>query len=369
MNRKLISNRFNYNAGILSWYVKELTNLTEAMTKATLKEITKIYKAGGDIDITLDESVSSQMRIALNELKKKYGDKFSSKAKILIESLLKKTNRYANWQFNKQLKDMLGDKAKGFSLSGSAISPEKSEIMKAILFENTSLIKSIPEEYFKDITGAVARSIENGRGLKYLTETIGDMPFLEKYAKNAKRRAELIAQDQTRKAYSSINLRNFQEAGIKKFKWLHSGGSRDPRLYHKNVLDGQIFDIDKPPVIDLRTNEKGYPGQLPNCGCVMCAVLDFDNQTYDEWKENKHPRDKGGKFTENGAYGKITKKDRKALELQKDEYSKVMHELNTNLTKAERKKRQVIKHIGNYKYTVINNGFNEYKIIKKERIL
>ena len=173
------------------------------------------------------------------------------------------------------MKTMLGTSAKDFMLKGSAISPEKSEIMKALLFENVSLIRSIPNEYFKQITGSVARSIENGEGIRQLVKD------LYSYGSKTNRRAELIAQDQTRKAYNSINLRNFQENGIRKFKWLHSGGSRDPREYHRMDypagLNGGIFDIDDPPVIDKRTGEKGFPGQLPYCRCVMQAVLDFED--------------------------------------------------------------------------------------------
>ena len=143
--------------------------------------------------------------------------------------------------------------------------------MKALVFENVSLIKSIPDEYFKQITGAVARPIENGEGDRWLAKELKD------YGAKTDRRAQLIAQDQTRKAYNSINLRNFQENNVRKLKWLHSGGSRDPRPYHKDVLDGQIFDIDDPPIIDPKTGERGYPGQLPYCRCVMAAVLDFED--------------------------------------------------------------------------------------------
>lgn len=270
MKNQLTSNRLNVNAGIMAWYVKELQKLTKAMTKECREELAVIYKKGYP-QISFDESLSSQARMALNRLREKYGDKFSQRAKVLVASLLKKTNRYANWQFTKSLKDMLGDNAKGFALSGSAISPEKSEIMKALLFENVSLIKSIPDEYFKQITGAVARSIENGEGVSWLAKE------LRTYGAKTDRRAQLIAQDQTRKAYNSINLRNFQDGNIRKFKWLHSGGSRDPRPYHKDVLDGQIFDINDPPVIDPKTGERGFPGQLPYCRCVMAAVLDFED--------------------------------------------------------------------------------------------
>ena len=270
MKRQITSSRMNVNAGIMSWYVKELKALTKRMTRECNERLAKIYRQLSP-QITFDDSISSQARIALNELNKKYYDLYSKKSKQLVKKLLNKTNRYATGQFNQYLKGMLGDNAKNFTLSGSAISPEKAEIIKALMFANTSLIKSIPDEYFKQITGAVARSIENGNGIKWLAKQ------LREYGAKTDRRADLIAQDQTRKAYTSINLRNFQDNNIKKFKWLHSGGSRDPRDYHKNVLNGNVYDIDDPPVIDPKTGEKGYPGQLPYCRCTMAAVLDFED--------------------------------------------------------------------------------------------
>ena len=298
MKNKLTSNRLNVNAGIMTWYVNELQKLTRQMTKECKEELAKIYKKGvlkSDVrqkrgfdsqgafpsvspvrfrypQIAFDESISSQARIALNQLYKKYGDKFSDKSKKLAQSLMKKTNKYSNNQINTALKAMLGASAKDFLLKGSAITPEKSEIMKALIFENVSLIKSIPDEYFKQITGSVARSIENAEGIKQLVNE------LNSYGAKTNRRAQLIAQDQTRKAYNSINRRNFQENGIKKFEWVHSGGSRDPRKYHKDVLDGKVFDIDKGA-----PNESGkkpdyiFPGQLPYCRCIMKAVLDFED--------------------------------------------------------------------------------------------
>jgi SPP1 gp7 family putative phage head morphogenesis protein len=272
MKNQITSSRLNPNAGIMSWYVKELRKLVQTMTKECTKELAVIYKKlGYQTEFAQDDSVSSQTRIALSALYIKYYSKFSERSKKLIKKLLKDTNKYSNGQINTALKQMLGEKAKDFTLKGAAISPEKAEIMKALMFENVSLIKSIPDEYFKQITGAVARSIENGEGVRWLAKQ------LKEYGAKTDRRAELIAQDQTRKAYSSINLRNFEECGIRRFKWLHSGGSRDPRPYHKDVLDGQVFDIDNPPIIDLRTKERGFPGQLPYCRCVMQAVLDFED--------------------------------------------------------------------------------------------
>ena len=59
---------------------------------------------------------------------------------------------------------------------------------------------------------------------------------------------------------------------------------------------------------------------------------------------------------------------RKEVKLPKAEYAKVMHELNTNLTKEQRRKKRITRFIDNYIYTIINNGFNDYKVISKDEI-
>lgn len=86
----------------------------------------------------------------------------------------------------------------------------------------------------------------------------------------------------------------------------------------------------------------------------------------DEWREDAHPRDGEGKFASTG--GNSGKSEKPVASLSKEEYGQIMHELNTNLTKEQRKKKIIKKAIGNYYYTVKNNGFNEYIIIEKEDI-
>lgn len=54
--------------------------------------------------------------------------------------------------------------------------------------------------------------------------------------------------------------------------------------------------------------------------------------------------------------------------LPKDEYAMVMSELNTHLSDDERKYRIITKPVGDYYYTVINNGFDDYIIIGKNPI-
>lgn len=52
----------------------------------------------------------------------------------------------------------------------------------------------------------------------------------------------------------------------------------------------------------------------------------------------------------------------------KEEYALVMHELNTNLSKEQRRRKILYKCIGEYLCTVQNNGFNNYRILGRMKI-
>ncbi len=88
-----------------------------------------------------------------------------------------------------------------------------------------------------------------------------------------------------------------------------------------------------------------------------------------DFKESDHPRDKNGRFTSGGGGESDCREYKnKVVKLSKQEYAIIMHELGTHLTKEQRKQKIVYKYIGDYLYTVENNGFNEYKIIGRVRI-
>ena len=189
--------------------------------------------------------------------------------------MVKKTNRYATTTFNGIMRSLFDkDKVKqagGFVLKGAAITPEKEEVMKALIYDNVSLITNIQERYFEQITGVVMRSITSGKGVTFIEEE------LLKYKGMTKRRARNIALDQTRKAYNDINLRNMQDAGVRKAEWVHSGGSQKPRTYHQtrwdgvsgldggipNGLDGYIFDVAKGAPNKKKYKTAKYPIRQP----------------------------------------------------------------------------------------------------------
>lgn len=278
MKRNIIKSKpLNFNIGIQKWYVKELIKLVEDLTKEVYEQIKPTYKEYKE-QITLDASISSQTRIKLNSLRDLFEKKFKDRGKAFAERMVKKTNRYATSTFWKTMNEIFKSedeikKAGGFLLKGSIVTPEKEEVIKALVYENTNLITNLQTRYFEQITGAIMRSITNGKGVSYIEEE------LKKYKGMTKRRARNIALDQTRKAYNSINLRNMQDAGVKKFEWLHSGGSQKPRTYHlenyPKGLNHGIFELDKgAPTEDGKRYI--YPGEEPYCHCRMAAVIEFD---------------------------------------------------------------------------------------------
>ena len=54
--------------------------------------------------------------------------------------------------------------------------------------------------------------------------------------------------------------------------------------------------------------------------------------------------------------------------LPKQEYAHVMSEIATNISNEQRNRKVFKKAVGNYMYTVENNGFGNYRIIGKVKI-
>lgn len=133
---------------------------------------------------------------------------------------------------------------------------------------------------------------------------------------------------------------------------------------------------------DTNSAFNALEGDAPNDPIDFDPDNDPDNDSFndnvatdDEWNEADHPRKPNGQFGEGGGKveksqrsDKIRKRTRKKVQLPKDEYAKVIHELNSNLPSELKNKKMFRRSIGNYTYKIQNNGFNEYKIIGKQEI-
>lgn len=247
-------------------YQTKLDSLINKMTQQVENQLKKLFKSEEAKEyFGTDTSLSSQARILTNKLIEKFNNIFAELSKPLAEQVVEEANKSSSTALHSSLKELSG----GLSLKTSSLSSDLVEILNASVVENVGLIKSIPQKYLEGVQGAVMRSITSGQGLQDL------IPYLEKHKQITKRRAKMIAYDQTRKAFNAINRGRMDKLGLKEFEWLHSGGSNHPRKLHQR-LSGKIFSLENPPVIDDNTGERGFPGQLPNCRCRYLPVVKFD---------------------------------------------------------------------------------------------
>lgn len=257
----------NPNAAVAGRYSAALTKLVERMLTITAAEVEKFYEAKPAREFfAQDASVSAEADQLFAAMQGKVERLFDLPAEEMAENFLHAVDRSSAAALKTSVKELAG----GITLKTDVLTSELKQVVKASVAENVALIKSIPQKYMGGVRQAVLRSITTGNGLADL------VPYLEKQAGATKKRARLIANDQTRKAFNCINRGRMEKLGVKKFEWLHSGGGQHPRKLHQR-MSGNIYSFDNLPVIDEKTGERGIPGQLINCRCRMIPVVSFDD--------------------------------------------------------------------------------------------
>jgi SPP1 gp7 family putative phage head morphogenesis protein len=262
-----------YNVSQQLKYERALTRMVQEMTNETKRSVKRLFqsKTARVYLSAQDASIGSQARILMNSLLDKFTQLFSFRSKTLAERMLNGAAQVSKATLHSSLKQLSG----GLSLKTGVIPAGMEEVSKAIIAENVSLIKSIPQEYFKNVTGAVMRSITVGQGMADL------LPQIQKYDGQTERRAKNLALDQTRKAYNAINKERMQKVGVRQFEWVHSGGGQKPRESHLKI-DGHIFDFDKlesqQAALGVPPEDQGIPGYPVNCRCTMVPVVRFEGE-------------------------------------------------------------------------------------------
>ena len=281
-----VSKPFSLPKAIGIVYSKDIRLLVRQMIK-DYKGIIDIYREKKDqivIDADKGEWLTTDVQKRLELLGKKWQKRFEEFAESKSKQVVKKVLKSSDTQIKQILLHFFSSER--LELLGSVIPVSLRQVMKAHVIENVSLIKSIQSQYHDRIVGAVSRSITGAGSIKSLALEI------DKYGQEGFRRANLIALDQTRKMYSTLNLRRFEELGITKVQWLHTHGGKTVRPYHyrkwdgvsglkdghPNGLNGYIFNLkDKPVIQEAKGNRpeiRGYPAELPFCTCTWRAVFE-----------------------------------------------------------------------------------------------
>ena len=270
----LLGSPLRHNISAEERYRDRLTRLTDKMMREVEREILRLFKSPESREyFGEDASIASMTRKTINRLSDKYVSIFNQASKSFADSMLKDVNKTSKSAMFQSLKELSG----GLTIKTDFITEDMSEILKASAQENIGLIKTIPESYFEGLRGDLMRSITNPEagGWAGMIENLHD-GLTAKYKKHHNK-ARNIALDQTRKAYNNLNAGRMKAVGVEKYRWIHSGGGQRPREWHLEVLNGKVFSLDNPPIIEPKTGERGIPGQAINCRCTMLPIIEFSN--------------------------------------------------------------------------------------------
>lgn len=125
--------------------------------------------------------------------------------------------------------------------------------------QNADLIKNLSDKALHDIKGIVTRGFAQGTNLTDMTSDLRDRIGM------TKRRATLIARDQTSKLNGQLTQLRQTQNGVSSYVWATAGDERVRPTHAMN--EGQTFKWDDPPAT-------GHPGSDYNCRCTAIPVLD-----------------------------------------------------------------------------------------------
>lgn len=241
------------NRGIEARYRKELERLVDDMHRSFKYWLIAEYRKSPPRMLALAEDATPAQSIkkVLNDLAKRWIARFDEYAPKIAEVYLKSMFKSSDSAFRQALKDA------GFTVQFK-MTPAVRDAFNASLEANIGLIRSIPEQYLKDVEGVVMRSYASGRDLETMTSEI------QKVYPVTATRAAFIARDQSNKANAVVNRARQLEIGITEAVWMHSHAGKNPRPSHV-AANGKTYEIAKGCLID---GEYIHPGEEPNCRCT-----------------------------------------------------------------------------------------------------
>lgn len=249
------------NAGIEARYRSDLDKLIAEMNNSVRYWVEADYKAHPPaIEVAMDALPSQELYKRMQELSKRWIGRFDDMAQKIAERFV---------QSGKKATD--ASMMAAFRQAGWTVKFKPTRMMQdavnATIHENVALIKSIPQHYLLEVEGIVMRGFTKGYDLKSITDD------LEKRYGVTRRRAVLIASDQSSKLRATTEQARRVELGLFKAEWLHSGGGKEPRKSHEDAgRRKQEFDIRQGCYID---GEYILPGQKIRCRCTSRTILPF----------------------------------------------------------------------------------------------
>lgn len=245
------------NEGITAWYREHLVCRARRMLEDALRIIEKHYRPAQD-RMALDDDPIVTLRIEMRKWSRRWQKRFDYLSKEMSDSFAGKSQRYTDAMVKKRMREA------GFTVRFKPTAQMVSAY-RAVAARQVGLIKSIPQQFAKDVEQAVWNAVSKGGAMGALSKELR-----AKYGVTY-RRAALIARDQNNKAKTVMENARRDELGITEATWLHSHAGRHPRPTHL-AMHGKRFKI-ADGMYDSAVKRKVQPGELVGCRCSSRSVI------------------------------------------------------------------------------------------------
>lgn len=220
------------------------------------------------------KDIDEQLVPAINSLQPEYvQDAWGQDVQSIIDRLLERwtspgfqslASRLASGFVRTTLSAIDRGQKRSFGIDVLQNSPEIRATMQAAAIQNANLIKSIPEQYLKNVSNSVLANMRTGLLPREVAKQIADEYGV------TQRRARFIARDQTAKVNGELTKQRQVDAGYEFFKWL-DGDDERVRASHRRIANADVgygpgvYRWDALPI-----NERGeriQPGSDFQCRC------------------------------------------------------------------------------------------------------
>lgn len=244
------------SAGVRAAYQRTLDAMLAKMQQSLVYWVKAALRAN-PTPLAQDDNPAARIAVDLGGLSRRWQKAFNQRSRKTADDFTSGARRHTDEAFRQSLK------REGFTVAFQ-MTPAMRTAYQAVLAENVGLIKSIAAEHLQQVQGIVLRGVSAGHDLEQVTTA------LQHQFGVTKRRAALIARDQSAKATAVMHRARMAELDIKEAIWLHSAGGKEPRPSHVKA-SGQKYDIAKGMLLD---GEWLMPGQAINCRCVSRAIVE-----------------------------------------------------------------------------------------------
>lgn len=237
-------------------YLTQLLKITKQCQDGIASDLIPIiqqHRVGDSASVQVSDGILNTFLSAMAALRAKLDGVVDLVAVDLARRIVQQ-NQAAT---DKQLALMIYQ-ATGIDLSSLMSDEDLKDTVTEVIAANVALIKSIPKQQLDQVEQIVLNGIQSGQRAESMVEAI------EKVGAKNKRRAALIARDQTGKITSRLTQVRQTKMGITHYYWSCSLDERvRPEHYARH---NKLFAWDNPP-------DGGHPGIDYNCRCVAIPYI------------------------------------------------------------------------------------------------